>query len=115
MRCSITLGDVVSRGFDYEVLYYTWADRWQGPLNLGGFSEDAPAITSWGPNRLDVLIKGGDGVLQHRFWNGSRWSDWEFVVNPLYSGPAAVSWGPDRIDVFGMGAEGQLLHIWFSN
>ena len=31
----------------------------------------APAVVSWGPDRIDVFYRGGDNALWHRAWNGS--------------------------------------------
>jgi hypothetical protein len=36
-----------------------------------------PAASSWGPDRLDVFAMGVDGLAWHRFWDGSRWVEWE--------------------------------------
>jgi hypothetical protein len=38
--------------------------------------------------------------MYHKWWDGSRWSDWEKIEGVLTSEPAAVSWGLDRIDTF---------------
>lgn len=106
--------DVVTRGPEGQVYYYQWDGTWQGPIDLGGYSVDAPAITSWGPDRLDLLIRDEKNELLHKFWNGSVWSEWQYVGGPIYSAPAAVSWGPQRIDVFAQGEKGHLVHYWFA-
>jgi len=56
---------------------------WQGPEDLGGGSysssgyfgasdcvalEEAPAAVSWGPNRIDVFVRGTDSRLYHLVW-----------------------------------------------
>ncbi len=60
----------------------------------------APAAVSWGLNRIDTFVKGTDNAMYHKWWDGSRWSDWEKIEGVLTSEPAAVSWGLDRIDTF---------------
>jgi hypothetical protein len=36
-----------------------------------------PAASSWNADRLDVFATGADGMTWHRWWDGSRWVDWE--------------------------------------
>ncbi|HZV50880.1 MAG TPA: glycosyl hydrolase family 18 protein [Candidatus Dormibacteraeota bacterium] len=71
-----------------------------------------PAVASWAPGRLDVFVRGADGGLWHRWWDGSSWSWWEALGGQLApgTGPGAVSWGPNRIDVFVEGTDGGLWH-----
>jgi hypothetical protein len=67
--------------------------------------EPVPAVTSWSANRLDMIVRGNDGGLWHRYWDGTYWyggwSEWESLGGyNIVSDPSAVSWGPGRIDVF---------------
>lgn len=59
-----------------------------------------PDASSWGSGRLDFFVRGKNGELRHKYYDGA-WSSWKTVpVGPaLDSGPAAVSWGTNRIDV----------------
>jgi hypothetical protein len=54
------------------------ANQWQA---LGGVFKSAPAIVSWGRDRLDVFGLGTDDQMYHKFWNGRAWgpsqTDWE--------------------------------------
>ncbi len=83
--------------------------------NLGGNSGcagagAAPAISSWGPGRLDLFVCGADSALWHRWWNDEvGWSAWESLGGYLTSPPSAVSWGPNRLDVV---ARGSYNHPW---
>jgi sialidase-1 len=36
-----------------------------------------PAASSSGPERLDVYAPGRDGRVWHRWWDGTRWVEWE--------------------------------------
>jgi len=103
--------DIVARGADDQLI-------WGSPIGscdgIGGASiQDSPAITSWGPNRLDIFARGTDNNLLHTYGEGSTWSDWEDLGGPIFSSPAAVSSSPGRIDVFAAGEAGQLMHISF--
>jgi hypothetical protein len=67
-------------------------------------------VSSWGPNRLDVFVRGFEGGLAHKRWNGVEWSEWRDLGGRLTSSPGAVSWGLNRIDVLVRGFEHQLAH-----
>ena len=76
--------DVFVLGVDgsvYQRFFDASASGWNGSwVNLGGpppgASRDRPAAASWGPGRLDVFVRGGDGRLWQLFWAGARWSEW---------------------------------------
>lgn len=82
--------------------------RWSELENLGGNSFSAPAAASWGKNRLDTFIIGGDSATYHKSWNGA-WSEWENLGGFSLSAPAAVARGENRIDTFIIGQQRQLL------
>ncbi len=103
--------DIVARGESSQVLWRNALGDW---ISFDGTIQDAPAITSWGPDRMDLFARGTDNNLYHSTWDPSTsWSDWENLGGPIYSSPAAVSWGPGRIDVFARGETGNLIHIWY--
>lgn len=77
--------------------------------SLGGTAVGSPAMSSWGPGRLDVFVRGSDDGLWHRYYQNG-WGPWEDLGGVLTSEPAAVSWGSGRIDVFARGSDGQLWH-----
>jgi hypothetical protein len=75
------------------------------------------AVASWQRNRLDCFVRGDNNQMWHKWWNGSRWSNWEELGAPrngVRSSPAAVSWGPNRIDCFVRGSNDRLWHKWCS-
>jgi len=65
---------------------------------------ESVGVTSWASNRLDVFVRGNNGQLYHKWWNGSQWNpvgSWEGGHGGcLLGGPAAVSRMANRIDVF---------------
>jgi kumamolisin len=106
---------------------YTAVKGWNGCTGLGrvngnalltaiqnrgtGFGDALDiSATSWGPDRLDVFVKGTDNALWHQFSNGGGWSGWESAGGVLASAPAAVSWGPDRLDILAVGTDSGLWH-----
>jgi Repeat of unknown function (DUF346)/Abnormal spindle-like microcephaly-assoc'd, ASPM-SPD-2-Hydin len=80
---------------------------------LGGYLTSGPAVASWGPNRLDVFVRGPFNNLYHKSWNGTSWSAYENLGGTLTSDPAAVSPAPGRIDVFVRGPDNALWHMSF--
>jgi hypothetical protein len=85
--------------------------RWQ---NLGGEITAPPAVASWGPNRLDIFVRGESGRVFHKAWSGSAWDPhgtrWQNLGGEILGPPAVVSWGPNRLDVFVRGESGAVFH-----
>ena len=74
---------------------------------------------SWGPERLDVFVRGPGGDLLHKGWDGEGWSDFESLWMPLtrdaerlpfLGAVTACTWGKDRLDVFARALDGHLYH-----
>ena len=92
--------------------------NWQ---SLGGAIEGDPTCVAWGPNRLDLFVRGLDGGCHHKWSvNGDTWEPvvagggfWESLGGHIAGTPAAVSWGPNRLDVFAQGTHGAPLHKWW--
>ncbi len=119
-------------------LLLTWWDgrQWSGFTSLGApdVSHDLypaltvttplagpPAACSWGPERLDVFVRGPGGDLLHKGWDGEGWSDFESLWMPLtrdaepqrlpfLGAVTACTWGENRLDVFARALDGHLYH-----
>jgi hypothetical protein len=76
---------------------------------VGGFITSSPDPTSFGTNRTDVFVRGGEGGVWDATWNGTAWT-WTFLGGVINGSPAAVSWGPGRIDLFVRGIDNALWH-----
>jgi Common central domain of tyrosinase/Repeat of unknown function (DUF346) len=68
--------DTFVKGGDNS-LWYRWVDRsivhghagtWSGWHKLGGIFDDEPGAVSWGPNRLDVFVRGANNHMYHKWW-----------------------------------------------
>jgi hypothetical protein len=44
---------------------------------MGGELVGSVAASSWSADRIDVFAEGRDGLTWHRWWDGTRWVDWE--------------------------------------
>ncbi|MGH7184923.1 MAG: hypothetical protein ACREIB_01420, partial [Pseudomonadota bacterium] len=78
------------------------------PVNRG-----APAVASWGRNRLDIFGRGLDNAAFHKAW-AQAWHPspvaWEALGGGFTAPLAVSSWGPDRLDIFGIGLDKAMWH-----
>jgi hypothetical protein len=81
--------------------------NWQ---SLGGVLTSSPDASSWGPNRVDVFVRGANNAMFQNTWNGSSWTGFTSLGGVITSSPDAVSWGSNRIDVFARGQDNGLWH-----
>lgn len=114
--------DIVVHGKDDQVWHKCWDDHRGGwsPVgenwrSLGGKIVDSPAVVSWGPGRLDIVVHGRDGRVWHKSWDETRgtWSPqegWATLGGQMIGSPAAVSWGPGRLDIIVHGRDGRVWH-----
>ena len=67
-----------------------------------------------GVDRIDVFAVTLDQSLAHLYWDGSKWTGWESLINDIIlATPAAVSWGSNRFDVFAINVNGTLTHVYW--
>ena len=107
-------------GAMYNVMYnirhdppYDPVQHWSDWELLGGEFQGAPAVASWGDNRLDVFVRGPNNQMMDKWWDGTQWNWWEDLGGEISDAPAAVSRGPNRIDCFARGMDNQLWHKWW--
>jgi len=77
---------------------------------FGCCMNEAPAVSSWGPGRLDLFVRGYDYALWHISIDNGVVGQWESLGGYLIYAPAAVSWGVGRIDVFAVSGDNGLWH-----
>lgn len=112
------------------LMYHTWSDQassgdvrdfspWfeEPGVPQAGFDPDAGiGVTSWAPDRLDIMAINGDGFVVHRYYDFGAWqpAEWEMLGAP---GAAEVteigcsSWGVNRIDCFTRGTDRHVYQI----
>ncbi len=108
---------------------------WSQWEDLGGQLSASPTVASFDRQRLDVFVRGSDGHLWQRWWDG-RWQHWNDLGNilrkaglgtkhqvvptikrdklSLASAPACIAKEKRRLDCFMRGADGQLWQRWWS-
>lgn len=93
-------------------LWQLLAAKFTAPwTSLGAVLTAGPDAASWGPGRVDVIVRGGGNSLWQASLNGTALSSWVSLGGVLTSDPGVVSWGPNRIDVFARGTDNGLWHI----
>jgi Papain family cysteine protease/Repeat of unknown function (DUF346) len=87
---------------------------WRGWKEIGGLiMTSKPSAVSWGLNRIDVVVRGMDSAVWHRWWDGTRWNGWESLGGIIQGAPAICSWDNGRLDLFAIGINHQLMHKWY--
>ena len=101
-------------------LCHKWSDNagvtWS-PWELAGMKiHGIPAVTSWGPDRQDVFVRGEDDAMYHQSWtrSGGR-SAWEPLGGTTYDNLAALTLQPNHLEIFHRGLDGTLYHRWTDN
>ena len=86
---------------------------WFGFENLGGTVTSRPNAVSWGANRIDVVARGQDSAVYHRWWDGAHWNGWESLGGSIQGAPSICSWASGRLDIFALGTNHHLFHKWY--
>src|SRR3954464_4445630 len=76
--------------------------------------DDAPAIAAQGTGDMRAFIRGSDGALWTRTWNGTSWTGWASLGGVLTSGPAATARPGGISAVVGRGTAGAYRHRAFT-
>ncbi len=113
--------DVVGRNVNNEIehRYWTPTTGWSPFGSMGGCLSDAPSVSSWGVDRLNIFAIGcgptlgqGPSTLWSRNWNSS----WESFANPLGSveqfgnGVQATTTPDKNIHIVARNTAGQLRY-----
>ncbi|GAB2723532.1 hypothetical protein GCM10010442_50930 [Kitasatospora kifunensis] len=96
----------------------SWSTWQQRTTPAPGIAAGAsPVVSSWGPRRLDMFVRGKDGAIWHQPYDttGAGWYPWESMGGNFVSNPAAVSWDSSRLDLFGVGTDGKIWHRYWNN
>ncbi len=87
--------------------------KWRGWENLGGKISSRPNAVSWSKNRIDVVARGLDCGVWHRWWDGSSWRGWESLGGKIQGAPSIASQEEGRLNLFATGLDYQLYHKWY--
>jgi Astacin (Peptidase family M12A)/Repeat of unknown function (DUF346) len=53
------------------IFHKVFDGQWRGWEYLEGYTTDDPEAIAVGPNKLDIFIRGWDGAVYHKWWNGN--------------------------------------------
>lgn len=101
-------------GTDGATYEYVLRDgSWSGWTSLGGLSSSAPAaIARRGVDVLDLVTRGTNNALYHRFYApGKGWSPYGSLGGNLTAAPAIDSQDPGALNIWHRGSDGQLFQI----
>ena len=76
--------------------------------------DDAPAVAAQGTGDVRTFIRGSDGALWTRSWDGTTWTGWSSLGGVLTSGPAATARPGGIYDVVVRGGDGAYHHRAFT-
>lgn len=114
--------DIYARGDD-DRLWQKWWDgkKWNpsdadwAPHDDGNFRlGSSPCAISDGPNFRDVYVRGQDGGVYHKFWNGQTWSGWFGLGGQIKDEPAVVRVHPGFFDIYARGMDDRLWQKWWT-
>jgi hypothetical protein len=90
---------------------------WTDWNDLGCCLISSPAATSWGPGRIDLVARGTDNQIYHR-WCGNgvcvssaEFGGWEPLGLSATGAPTMVSLHSGRLDIFARGTNNILNHL----
>ena len=78
--------------------------------SLGGSLTSGPAAASMEPGRLHLFVRGGDGAVWTKRFEGGRWSGWSTLGGTILGEPSVVATGPGRLDLFARFNDDTLRH-----
>lgn len=87
---------------------------WQAGQSLGGTLTSQPAVASWATGRYDVVGRGTDNAVWHKWYSGGTWSGWQSLGGVASSAPAEATWGPGRLDLFVRGTDNALWTRYYT-
>jgi hypothetical protein len=99
--------DVVVRGTDNHI-YHRWyspAAGWSAWDGLEGDATSAPAINSHVNGVLNVFVRGTDGAVWQKSWDGSQYTGWVSLGGQIIGAPVAITAVPGTVDLFARGVD----------
>ena len=85
--------------------------RWSAWQTLSGVVDAPPALASWGPGRLDLIARGIDHALYHKWMTLAGWTtQWEYMGGNFVGTPAIVASPGNRLDIVARAADNSVWH-----
>jgi len=87
----------------------------QAPALVGASLGEAPAVCAPDANSLALFVRGTNGALWYKHWDGTTWSTSMSLGGVLTSSPAATSPGNGQVNVFVRGRDGTMYQRYWPN
>jgi hypothetical protein len=104
--CGEQASYTVTWGVDRKPEWHAWGA-------MGGEVTAAPALTSPGPNLLDLFVRGMHDNLWHTRRENGQWGHWHKIADVFQGPPAAIARAGGKLDVFAL--NGQNHVVWTSS
>lgn len=112
--------DVYARGTDGRLMQKWWDGAKWGPSDSDWLPHEdngfrlgsSPAVLARADFR-DVYVRGADGRVYHKFWDGKQWHGWFGLGGEIKGAPAAVNPTLGTIDVYVQGMDDRLWQKWW--
>lgn len=113
--------DIYAWGADDRLLQKWWdGSKWHpsdsgwATHDDGGFRLDSsPSVICNGANFRDVYVRGKDGAVYHKFWDGTKWNGWFGLGGQIKGAPSVVMPAPGVFDIYVRGMNDQLWQKWW--
>jgi murein DD-endopeptidase MepM/ murein hydrolase activator NlpD len=114
--------DVYARGSDDRLYQKWWTGTQWMPPGLGWAQHDdgdfrlgsSPAVLTGGADLRDVYVRGRDGVVYHKIWDGHTWSPWLSLGGQIKGAPAVVWSAAGTPDIYVRGMDDRLYQKWWT-
>lgn len=102
---------VLSRNLDGSVQHLRINPTIVESQNLNGTIFSSPSVVSFGPDRLDVFVRGTDSGLYHAYRNAPQtgFAGWFSLGQGFGGGFTGLSTGWDQLAVYARSANGKLM------
>jgi hypothetical protein len=115
------VNDIYARGTDNRLVQKWWDGARWNPSDTGWALHDdggfrlgsAPCVVAGGDNHRDVFVRGQDGKVYHKVWDGQKWHGWFGLGGAIVGAPSAVFIKPGVVDIYVQGTDGRLWQKWW--
>lgn len=101
------LAAITAADHSVQVATRSASGSWSTVSDIGGGTQDGPAVVATGTGDFAVVVRGSDTGAYVKYDNGGTWSGWSFLGGQLTGSPAAAADG-SAVEVLGRGTDGAL-------
>jgi hypothetical protein len=97
----------------WDTTQNAWYPYWYNPPGTQPVA-GASAVVSRSSGQFDLVVRGPDGILKHRYFSvQTSWTEWTVVdARPVESSAALTSDDPNRLTLFARAGDELLMKTW---